>query len=402
MTGGEEVALYIDHGVRDEAQATLMVPDEAQATLKDMKERMIKTRSLEDSHGVAIAQSKIHRFPRGLRGIGGSDERYIVPTVVAIGPYHHGQPHLQDMEVVKLAAANRFFKDSSGSVEDVYGKLLSVVGKVRDCYDDDDDKDVMLLEKQIPWLVLDTLMDFLRSANVGLRNFVAYLGHEFFPKEYKVGWWSRILTIVCGCATGHRGNITKLKRDNNGGHSYESYRPAHLLGLLRFSQIWQMPEEEMNYAAANTLMTSSSAVELAQIGVKLTASTAAWFGDMRVQKSALFGEFFAVAGVPERRDRLLAGEHGSPGGGDRVGERHRRARDDGLLQTHLGQHLSLGARYFVVLEQLEAYRPWNRPMRSFLNKLIYNSFKAFTIASLASIVGVLVGIFKTLLSKKQN
>lgn len=186
----------------------------------------------------------------------------------------------------------------------------------------------MLLEKQIPWLVLDTLMDFLRSANVGLRNFVAYLGHEFFPKEYKVGWWSRILTIVCGCATGQRGNITKLKRDNNGGHSYESYRPAHLLGLLRFSQIWQMPEEEMNYAAANTLMTSSSAVELAQIGVKLTARTAAWFGDMRVQKSALFGEFFAVAGVPERRDRLLAGEHGSPGGGDRVGERHRRARGE--------------------------------------------------------------------------
>lgn len=280
MTGGEEVALYIDHGVPDEAQATLMVPDEAQATLKDMKARMTKTGLLEDSHGAAIAQEKIHRFPRVLRGIGGSDERYIVPTIVAIGPYHHGQPHLQDMEVVKLAAANRFFKDSSGSVEDVYGKLLSVVGKARDCYDDDDDKvrrfsdgefaammlvdgcfllhlsrgsalsfdhsilkDVMLLEKQIPWLVLDTLMDFLRGVNVGLRNFVAYLGHEFFPKpkEYKVGWWSRILTIVCGCATGQRGNITKL---NNGGHRYESYRPAHLLGLLRFSQIWQMPVYE--------------------------------------------------------------------------------------------------------------------------------------------------------------
>ncbi|BAT03597.1 Os08g0121100 [Oryza sativa Japonica Group] len=88
------------------------------------------------SHGAAIAQGKIHRFPRGLRGIGGSDERYIAPTVVAIGPYRHGEPpHLQDMEKAKLAAANHFF---AASVEDVYGKLLSVVGKARDCYDDDD------------------------------------------------------------------------------------------------------------------------------------------------------------------------------------------------------------------------------------------------------------------------
>jgi hypothetical protein len=55
---------------------------------------------------------------------------------VAIGPYRHGEPpHLQDMEKAKLAAANHFF---AASVEDVYGKLLSVVGKARDCYDDDD------------------------------------------------------------------------------------------------------------------------------------------------------------------------------------------------------------------------------------------------------------------------
>ncbi|CAO2187283.1 unnamed protein product [Urochloa humidicola] len=70
----------------------------------------------------------------------------------------------------------------------------------------------------------------------------------------------------------------------------------------------------------------------------------------------------------------------------------------------LAQHLRFGGSgsyYIIVLEQIEAYKR-HRPVRIFLHRLIYGSYKTMTIASLFSIVGVLVGIFKTLLSKKHQ
>jgi hypothetical protein len=91
--------------------------------------------------------TKIHRFPRGLQGIGGDNNRYIVPSVVAIGPYHHGftpynnyaWEHLQKMEEVKLAAAYRLCRDTGRSTPmEAYKKILSIVGDFRGCYDAED------------------------------------------------------------------------------------------------------------------------------------------------------------------------------------------------------------------------------------------------------------------------
>jgi len=262
--------------------------------------------------------TRMSRFPHEMRGIGGG-HRYIAPivasilgqdgsffvepSVVAIGPYHHGAPHLQKMEEVKLAAAYNLCRSSGHSIAEVYEKVLSVVGDARDCYDTDDpavmrvsnasdfatmmfldgcfllqymvagdtnemirrqimsmgtsiQKDIFLLENQIPWLVLDALAGFVP---VDVRRFVYRMRGKF--QTWTVGG-------------GGHGNV-----------DVDHYKPPHLLGLLRFTLFGCLsPEEMLNYHSfvfdQSLLPRSASATELAQIGVTLTPSTAPWFGDI--------------------------------------------------------------------------------------------------------------------------
>ena len=75
--------------------------------------------------------TKIHRFPRGLRGV---NERYIVPSFVSLGPYHHGSPHLRETEELKHAAAHYLCEMSGHSIAQVYDKILHIAGEARSCY----------------------------------------------------------------------------------------------------------------------------------------------------------------------------------------------------------------------------------------------------------------------------
>ncbi|XP_066351165.1 putative UPF0481 protein At3g02645 [Miscanthus floridulus] len=174
-------------------------------TLEALKERLHKTAERVQTR-ISMSPAMIHKFPRRLRGLGGEDNRYVVPGVVAIGPYHHGLPHLQEMEEVKHAVAYTMCRGSGRSVDDVYGKIVSIASDARRCYDADDAKvkglsdaefatmmfldgcflrwfmssgdddpllkgcaisagpsflkDISMLENQIPWLVLEVLMEF--------------------------------------------------------------------------------------------------------------------------------------------------------------------------------------------------------------------------------------------------
>ncbi|CAL4940395.1 unnamed protein product [Urochloa decumbens] len=412
----------------------------------------------------SMVDTKIHRFPRGLQRIGGDDDRYIMPSVVAIGPYHHGTPHLQKMEEVKLAAAYQLCWDSHFSTQHVYEKVLSVAGEARRCYDADDpsvaglsdadfaamlfldgcfllqymvpgggtepvlenrmtlstglsiQRDIFLLENQIPWLVLDALKEFMPSVDV--RGFVARVQQEFHPGEGKA----------------------KVRRDRglNDIDSGDGSKPPHLLGLLWFTLVGSMPAHVKNYTGfVSSTLKSSSAVELAQIGVRLKASTEPWFGDMSVRRRHLvFGEMslspvFLNDITACWLVNIAAMEASTAGGANAESDGYtvssymsmlamlmdreedvQRLRAKRLLYSTfsdkqalrffkgLAQHLRFGNRYLAILEAIHSYRRQG-PVCIFVHRHLYNSYKAMTIATLFSIVGVLVGIFKTMLSNKK-
>ena len=60
----------------------------------------------------------------------------------------------------------------------------------------------------------------------------------------------------------------------------EKFQPPHLLGLLWYTQVGSMPAHVKNYRGWVSSLKSSSAVELAEIGVSLTPSTKPWFADI--------------------------------------------------------------------------------------------------------------------------
>lgn len=197
-----------------------------------------------------------------------------------------------------------------------------------------------------------------------------------------------------------------------------------------------MPLQDEYSEESNGFVISSSAVDLAQIGVKVTASTAGWFPDMKVQKKPVFGElslspmfindviacYLVNLAALEAADASSASSYGSDGyvvssylsvlamlmdSEEDVHELRRR----GVLLSHfsnaqtlaffkgIGQHLRLGYNYFITMGDIAEYRR-RRPVRIALHKFGYNNYRV--ILTVLSAASVLVAIFKAIYSLKQQ
>ncbi|KAF8398278.1 hypothetical protein HHK36_017205 [Tetracentron sinense] len=79
-------------------------------------------------------KTRIQKVPPMLREIEANRKCYD-PLVVAIGPYHHGKPELEQMEKLKSSTiVQQFLSGSDKPITDYYKKIKKVVKDARDCY----------------------------------------------------------------------------------------------------------------------------------------------------------------------------------------------------------------------------------------------------------------------------
>ncbi|KAF8776542.1 hypothetical protein HU200_003259 [Digitaria exilis] len=378
---------------------------------------------------VSMRPPRIHRFPHHLRGIGGAGGRYVVPSVVAIGPYHHGLPHLQAMEEVKHIAAFQLCRDNGCSVEEVYSDIFSIAGYARSCYNESSMaglsdaefaammfldgcflvqfakndkppvlgqglscwptivKDTLLLENQIPWLVLEALTGWL-------------ITHMSPRAVWR--WYVDAVTSVYFFDT--KKEMRSVKKDDT-SCAEEPNNPPHLLGKASLAE--------------------TACCGCPAIGVKIRASTAQWFPDLKVRNKLLFGELNlsplflndVVASILVNMVGLEVTEATTASSSEMDGfvvssymsvlgmlidreEDVQELRRRGVLCSHLSnaqtlsffkvlvQDLRLGFNYFAIVQGIDAFIR-TRPVRIAVHKFLYNNFKLIAaVLSIASVLSV--------------
>jgi hypothetical protein len=270
-------------------------------------------------------------------------------------------------------------------------------------------QDIMLLENQIPWQVVEAVMRF---RPVNLAEFVAL--------------WKDYL------------QDRKDLEENNFVWD-ESYEPPHLLSLLRFYIVGRTNNAKLpTKSKISSISVSVSAIELAQIGMKLTANqttelvhmginkrgillaelsltplsldderasflinmaalelcTTSSFQDAEEEDSAVCSYLLLLSMLVHREEDVqeLRTKHLLQGGAGLVNK-------DALDFFTSLQSLPLrGSSCFVrIMVEIENYRV-NRRLKIKLHAFFYRNKK--TIVTVFSIFGVLVSILGTLLSLK--
>ncbi|KAJ9682630.1 hypothetical protein PVL29_018535 [Vitis rotundifolia] len=169
------------------------------------------------------------KIPQMLRGTQ-DFKKFYEPRVISIGPYHHGKPHLDPVEMIKPLCARNFLDDIKQDIEALYTKIESNTEAVKKCYDwsstnkYDDDK--------LAWIMLLDgffLLQFIHGK--GMRNFlrnhqINFVVQDLFLLENQLPF--RVLKLIFEEANFNKGSsmeelIKKFVTDT----------PSHLLDLLR-------------------------------------------------------------------------------------------------------------------------------------------------------------------------
>ncbi|KAL6841627.1 hypothetical protein ACP4OV_028566 [Aristida adscensionis] len=407
------------------------------------------------AHAVVEAElleikSKIFRFPSNLRSIG-AERDYIAPRTVSIGPYYHGKPELRAMEEVKRKAVDYFFWESAQGREATYQKIIPVACKARSCYADahvldgiSDDEfasmmyiDGCFLVQFVHHMILES-REISRLASM-IQPYMVGITRDMMLLENQIPWpvveffmalrhltMDQIIGFVTSCLSGRL--MSKMSLVNI---DQDDYQPSHLLSLARSCIVGTNHASSTN-DPDEAVELYTSAVELAEMGIKLVPTENTQLSDMGVTRGPFF--FAKLALPPLSLDSigacwlvnmaalemwtetswaddcavnsylaavsLLVSQEGD------VGELRARRIVQGLSDRRaleffdgLEPGLCPGRAYWRLVVGIAEYKRKRRAWIA-VYRFLYKHIKA--IVKVVSVVGVLVGIFTGLFSLKQK
>ncbi|KAL9670037.1 hypothetical protein QQ045_007588 [Rhodiola kirilowii] len=282
---------------------------------------------------------KIQKVPHMLRKIKANEKCY-EPLVVSLGPFHHGNPELEQMEKLKIVMAHRFVVGCKKPIRDIYNKVETVVDKAKECYaaealngfdrldftkmmfldgcfilqfiysitsdaDESETKttmmmksndtafvhrDLFLLENQVPFVVLDALMSIRFTHDERQNMFMRFFqGTQALPPETR-RYLNEIMRIFNSMLTGITPKSDELGPDYNKPDDEPHHpQPMHLLDHYR-SQLVEEPDRYRGRKISNSKWSSyRSAKELKTVGIHFRPSRTQSFTDVSFQSNLLSG-----------------------------------------------------------------------------------------------------------------
>ena len=72
--------------------------------------------------------------PAALRNSHPKLQKWNIPSVISIGPYHYGEDRLQEAQKLKFGHAMKFIEESNQDKDALYLKIKNKTPKLRECY----------------------------------------------------------------------------------------------------------------------------------------------------------------------------------------------------------------------------------------------------------------------------
>ncbi|KAI9380134.1 hypothetical protein POPTR_016G039866v4 [Populus trichocarpa] len=270
---------------------------------------------------------RIPRVPQIFSGIE-SNKKCYEPMVVSIGPYYHGKHDgLKEMEKSKQSMVRGFVQQSGKHIEEVYKTVVDVAEEARRCYVEDESfklvgmteftmmmfldgcfviqfmycllcdhenlkmsshvsamvtRDMLLLENQLPFLVLRSLMKLRFEDEGGMKLIKGFIKHIRAMPRQRDSCRKRISKFFRKIIMRGALNLTTPK----GLAMEEYYVASHLLELFHMHFV---DKDAPVDSSKTTLYRYHPATELRRVGIHFNPSKTSQLTDVQFKPTWLAG-----------------------------------------------------------------------------------------------------------------